>query len=877
MTRRTVALSLAVAVVWVTPVVGGQDAGAPPDASLRSITVADWDTGGARTQARTAAGADTAAWATSAPLDAGDAVLVGADWGGDPDTEVQVRSRDADGWGQWVDLHADVDEHVPDAGSAEAAGVSTGSEPVWVGRVDQLQFRTQGEVEALDVDLVDVAGDLEYDPGTAGRGAAVAAPETPFIRPRSSWGADESLRDGQVSYADDVRFSVIHHEGGAPRWSQADIDAGCKEAAAAINSVYEYHTKGRGYWDIAYNFVVDPCGRIWEGRAGGVDRPVMGAHAGGWNSGSVGVLALGTFTPGGDRVTDALVNGIEKLLTWKLDLHHTDPRGTTREVSGGGSSRYPSGTSVNVPILSAHQITNSTGCPGEGIMARLFDGRAGSATPKSSYVNTVYRTGLPKAFDTLGQQQVIRDGGDLPSWQAEFTEPLDWSLRISDENGDVVRRTGGTDETTMDRTWDLRDQAGEVVNVGTYTATITGTGASGSIGPVVSTVSVAPVARRAGEDRVATSVALSRWAFDRADTVILASAGAYPDALVSGPLAGKLDAPVLLTHRDGLHWAVEHEIERLGAENVYVVGGPVALSDQVERDVNALAGVTATRLGGEDRFATAALVADKVLAGQPATEVLLSLGRHEDESRAFPDALSAGAFGADLTLPVLLTNRDELPKATRTALSDMDPDTLTVFGGTVAITDPVVRTARRITGAATSRFAGETRYDTSRLAAEDLLARRAEAPDADASPTPSESDTATPSETASPSASPSPSETASTTPEEDRIDVIFASGGNWPDALGAGAAAAKTGSVFLLTHPDDLDDSPHTRQFLQQWEDRLGDASVAGGPVAVANRVLTAIAAYVPMPSHLAPTEPIAWPGDPNPDTSTPSDEPSAP
>lgn len=839
MTRRTVALSLAVAMVWVTPVLGGPDQDGPPDASVRALEVRDWNAPAAGARSMAAAADD---WVVSDVIDAGDAVLVGADWGGDSDTEVQVRTRDEHGWSGWTELHRHSD-HVPDLGSEEGrtALASTASDPVFVGRVDDLQFRVQGSRPDLDVNLVDIAGDLSWSPDdTPGGAAAVAATTKPTIRPRASWGADESIRDRRVDYADDVRFSVVHHEGGTPRWSQAAIRDGCRNAASAINAIYEYHVKYRGYWDIAYNFVVDPCGGIWEGRHGGIEKAVQGAHAAGWNEGSVGVLALGTFSDGNsDPVTDDMVRGIERLLTWKLDHHHTDPRGTTREISGSGSSnRYSSGTAVNVPILSAHQITNSTSCPGGVLMDRLFNGSGASATPTWTYTNNVYRAGLPKAFDKQPSRWTANEKGDRPDWDVTFTETLDWSLRITDEDGELVRATGGTGEDRAERTWDLRDADGGLVDAGRYTATLTGSGASGAITPVVTDLLVSPtVSRRMGDDRIGTAIALSEWAFETADVAIVASATAYPDALVSSPLAGALGGPVLLTDPNDLNESVEDEIDRLGASRVIIVGGRAAVGQAVADELESDLDVTVERLGGADRFATAALVAEQVLAAAPSDEVLISLGVHAEEHRAFPDALSAGAFGAELKLPVILTATDTLPEASRSALSSMEVETVTMFGGTMAIAESVERRVAGLTDTTVDRFAGETRFDTSRLAAEDLLARQGV------------------------------DREASRTEDDAPIDLIFASGQNWPDALGAGAAAAATGSLFLLTPPDDLDHAPDVQAFLDDWAEWIGGANVAGGPAAVAGKVLAAISEYVTTGKDVD-GEPIDWPADPNGDAS---------
>ena len=133
-----------------------------------------------------------------------------------------------------------------------------------------------------------------------------------------------------------------------------------------------------------------------------------------------------------------------------------------------------------------------------------------------------------------------------------------------------------------------------------------------------------------------------------------------------------------------------------------------------------------------------------------------------------------------------------------------------------------------------ARLAGDDRYDTSRLAAEELLTRREV---------------------------PTRAEAAADTPP---VDLVFASGENWPDALGAGAAAAHTGAVFLLAHATDLDRVAATRSFLEDWDGRIGAASVAGGPVAITAGVITEIAPYVSQGQ--SDTEPITWPTDPSPE-----------
>ena len=408
--RTLVTIGVAASLALTAPVLKPSGADAAPDSTMRRVAV-DLQAGRAvapgpvagsvgdahgteEDGALSASSVPADLSAASAPIDAGETVMVGARWTND--AVVEVRTRTDGEWGPWMRLEQDTEEHVPDPGSPEWDGARAGvSEPVWTGPVDQLQFRST-DPGKLDVNLVDAVGGqgLAWSPTDAGAGAAYAEPK---ILPRTSWGADESLRSGRPSYADEVRFSVVHHVGGSTPWTWQEINNGCTRADDMIRSYYRYHTTGHGWSDIGYNFIVDPCGRVWEGRYGGTDWPVVGAHAGGFNTGSVGILALGTFDSSREIITEAMINSIERLVGWKLALHGNDPydhaNGTyaqTREVSGGGSARKSAGTVDWLPVLSAHQVSNNTSCPGEYLMRRLFTGRNQYGIPNSEYLGDTH-------------------------------------------------------------------------------------------------------------------------------------------------------------------------------------------------------------------------------------------------------------------------------------------------------------------------------------------------------------------------------------------------------------------------------------------------------------------------------------------------------
>lgn len=200
-------------------------------------------------------------------------------------------------------------------------------------------------------------------PPTARAAVPHTAPE-PRIVPRSVW-LDGIGRHAQPPprYDDKVVAVFVHH---------TDTPNGydCADTPRVIRDLYTGQTGGRSWDDIGYNFLVDHCGTVYEGRAGGVGRPVTGAHTQGFNHRTAGIAAIGTFTAGAE-VPRALTDAIAALAAWKLGLADVDPRGTARLVSSNGLSRYPAGNGAVLPALAGHQDGFATSCPGAALMARL--------------------------------------------------------------------------------------------------------------------------------------------------------------------------------------------------------------------------------------------------------------------------------------------------------------------------------------------------------------------------------------------------------------------------------------------------------------------------------------------------------------------------
>ena len=221
--------------------------------------------------------------------------------------------------------------------------------------------------------------------------------------------------------------------------------------------------------------------------------------------------------------------------------------------------------------------------------------------------------------------------------------------------------------------------------------------------------------RIAGSDRWLTSVAVSQRMFpgpEGVHTVFLANGEAYPDALVAGAPGAAYGYPILLTERDAIPGPVQTELDRLDPATIIIVGGPAAVSTELEEQARRNWGAV-TRLGGANRFATAALVS-KWAFNEELPAAFLASGAD------FPDALAGGVAGARADGPVLLTRPDELSPEAAAHLADLRPERIVVLGGPTAVSEAVLTAAARI--APVTRLAGSDRFATSAAISEATFA-----------------------------------------------------------------------------------------------------------------------------------------------------------
>jgi len=293
-----------------------------------------------------------------------------------PRINVEARTRGAKGWSRWRELELEdvVSAPLGALQPSDAAGARAGTEPLYSGSSSGVQVRVDvvsgGLPEDLRVDLVDPGtsaadSSVVAQPAVSSAGAVVAQPA---IMTRAQWGADESLRNGFAGYGETISAAFVHHTTGASDYTSAEVPG-------MIRAIYAYHTQTLGWADIGYNFLVDRFGRLYEGRWGGMDQPVIGAHTGGFNTNSVGVAALGDHET--NPVPAAVITAFGQVLGWKLGLYGRDPYGRAALTSGGGSSsRYPAGQVVEFDVVSGHRDASFTLCPGQYLYPRLSEIRA---------------------------------------------------------------------------------------------------------------------------------------------------------------------------------------------------------------------------------------------------------------------------------------------------------------------------------------------------------------------------------------------------------------------------------------------------------------------------------------------------------------------
>lgn len=321
--------------------------------------------------------------------------------------DVKVRTRTGDTWSGWTDAEYH-DEHGPDPRTEEGKKARPGTDALLVGEVDAVQVKVTTEdgapadmklavidpgkatstaKQAPAIDTAKLATGTDPSTPATGTPSTPVEPVTPTEPPatggddlslqagvytprpkiysRAQWGADERIRDKSSLSFYEVHAGFVHHTVNANNYTAAQVPG-------IIRGIYNYHVKTRGWSDIGYNFLVDKFGRIWEGRYGGVDRPVVGAHTQGYNQYSFAMSAIGNYDVAAP--SSAVVTAYAQLFAWKLSLHGVRASSTVQKVG-----------SRNFQAVNGHRDAGQTACPGRYLYAQIPNIRKRAAALQASW------------------------------------------------------------------------------------------------------------------------------------------------------------------------------------------------------------------------------------------------------------------------------------------------------------------------------------------------------------------------------------------------------------------------------------------------------------------------------------------------------------
>jgi uncharacterized protein with LGFP repeats len=316
--------------------------------------------------------------------------MVGVTWATGPATgvTVEVRTRAYGQWSTWTPLSV---------GSDEGQGGRPGTEPLWVGAADGVAARVTSETGTprdVRVATIDPGSERANTQTATGPGSTVASAMTvaatdgtpsytaqPTIITRSGWGASSGTPCDTPAAGDQTRGVIVHHTAGTNLYTKA-------QSASIVRAAQAYHVKSQKWCDIGYNFLVDKYGQIFEGRRGGMDRAVRGAHAGNLevNTYTMGVSMMGNYDTA--RLTPALKDSMVKLIGWRMGTTYLKAKGT---YTLGGKK---------LNMIAGHRDVLATACPGRYGYAWLSES-GGLRDRVETYISK-YSTPIKSRYNGLG-------------------------------------------------------------------------------------------------------------------------------------------------------------------------------------------------------------------------------------------------------------------------------------------------------------------------------------------------------------------------------------------------------------------------------------------------------------------------------------------
>lgn len=288
-----------------------------------------------------------------------------------------------------------------------------------------------------------------------------------------------------------------------------------------------------------------------------------------------------------------------------------------------------------------------------------------------------------------------------------------------------------------------------------------------------------------GNERYETSYKLFEQGWDSSDNVVLAYGLDYPDALAAAPLAGKNDAPILLVKNSSLSSQPELKelLKNKSVKNAFIVGGTNVITGEIDKELNAM-GISVKRLGGIDRYETAALIANEVGINNGEVSIVNGL--------SFADGLSMSAIAAKNNSPILLTRTDIIPETTK-AFLDANNGAISktyVIGETTVVSNNVVGQLKN-----PERLGGSDRYKTNKSILDRFKG------------------------------------------ELDLSSVYIASGFTFPDALASSALAGKNNNFVILSHTTRADET--VRSEISENRGEIRKAYILGSNTIISDKIIT--------------------------------------
>lgn len=596
--------------------------------------------------------------------------VLGLTWhsrGGEADdgARVELRSRTGATWSEWEQV--ELLDAPPGAGAgpgdrplADETQVR-GTEPMAVIGAEQVQVRLlpqdgqvvlDAEVSVWDpgsaaadlapTDTVDLPADVTADmaPGSA---------PMPVIHSRAAWGADESLRTWNPSLGN-IQGAIVHHTAGVNGYTAAQVPA-------IIRGIYAYHAVTLGWGDIGYHVMVDAFGRAWEGRYGGLHRHVVAAHTASYNTFTFGISVLGNFEH--VQVPAVAFERVARVLAWKLGYHGI-PADGTYEAHGATHN-----------VVLGHGDVNATLCPGlhfrhrMGELTTLTKGYQGTVVPGQMRLSGTDRYGTSVALSRAAfgpdvTEVFIASGADFPDALAAGPLAAHAGAPL------LLVRPGSVPGAVVTELQRLKPQRITVLG-----------GPTTVEGPVLTqlaSLTGALVTRTHGGDRYGTAAAAAE-SWHTAETVVVVSGAAFPDALTGGAVGAQLAAPLLLTAPGSLPGVTAQSLSRLQPSRVAVIGGATTVSEAVLASIRQVVpGAVVTRYAGENRYETSALASQTFW---PAGADAVLFGRGDN----FPDALAGVQLAAVHDAPILLSRPTCIPSVIAAEYSRLDTRLRMLIGG----------------------------------------------------------------------------------------------------------------------------------------------------------------------------------------------------